>query len=71
MKNSKIIYSLTVEDIQTVSHETLDRKLSDKEIKIILDSIAEKINWYAAIADSINEKIDLAAYQRPSGALLS
>lgn len=70
MKNSKIIYSLTVGDIQTVSQETLDRKLSDKEIKIILDPIAEKINWYAAIADSINEKIDLA-YQRPSRALLS
>lgn len=71
MKNSKIIYSLTVEDIQTVSEETLDRKLSDNEIKIIVDSIAEKINWYAAIEDSINEKIDLVADQRPSGALLS
>lgn len=71
MKNNKIIYSLTVEDIQTVSEETLDRKLSDNEIKTILDSIAEKINWYAAIADSINEKIDSVICQRYSGALFS
>ncbi len=71
MKNNKIIYSLTVEDIQTVSEETLDRRLSGNEIKIILNSIAEKINWYAAIADSINEKIDSVISQRPSRMLLS
>ncbi len=59
MKDDEIIYSLTVEDIQTVASEELDRELSPKEIGKIKDLIAEKINWYDAIADSINEKIKL------------
>ena len=54
MKDS-IIYSLTIEDIQTVSNQEIQRDLSPEEIKIILEPIAEKIKWYDAIADSINE----------------
>jgi hypothetical protein len=57
MRNIKIIYSLNAEDVQTVAEQELDRKLSDEEIKNIIDSIAEKINWYDAIAETINEKI--------------
>lgn len=57
MRNDKIIYKLVVEDIQDVAEQELDRKLSDDEIRIIIDPIAEKINWFDAIADSINEKI--------------
>lgn len=57
MKNIKIIYSLTVDDIQNVAEQELSRKLSTKEIEKIVDLIAEKINWYDAIAYSINEKI--------------
>jgi hypothetical protein len=57
MKNSKIIYSLTIEDIQTVALQEIERNLSSKEIEKIKDSITEKINWYDAIADSINENI--------------
>lgn len=57
MRSSKIIYSLNVEDIQTVALEEIERKLSSEEIKKINKSIADKINWYDAIANSINEKI--------------
>jgi DNA replicative helicase MCM subunit Mcm2 (Cdc46/Mcm family) len=57
MKSSKIIYSLNVEDIQTVALQEIERNLSPEEIKKIKESIAEKINWYDAIADSINEHI--------------
>ncbi len=56
MKKKKIIYSLTVEDIQTVAIQEIDRNLSKVEIEKILDQIAEKINWYDAIADSINKQ---------------
>lgn len=55
MKNKKIIYSLNQEDIQIVSLQELGRNLSSEEIEKIKDSIAEKINWYDAIADSINK----------------
>jgi hypothetical protein len=51
-----IIYSLTIEDIQTVANEEIGRDLSSEEIEKILEPIAEKINWYDAIADSINEE---------------
>lgn len=58
MKSNTIIYLLTVEDIQTVANQEIERNLSSDEIKNITDSIAEKIRWYDAIADSINEKLN-------------
>lgn len=57
MNSTKIIYKLTVKDIQNVAEEELERQLTDEEINSILDTIAEKISWYDAIADSIRESI--------------
>ena len=57
MNSNEIIYHLTVEDIQNVAAQELERELKDDEINNILDSIAEKINWYDAIANSITEKL--------------
>lgn len=59
MKNNKTVYSLTVKDIQTVASQEIERNLSYEEIQKIIETIAEKINWYDAIADSINEKFGL------------
>lgn len=59
MKQSKIVYSLCVADIQTVALETIERKLSIEEIEKSIASIEEKINWFDAIADSIRENIEL------------
>ncbi|MCI0693889.1 hypothetical protein L0337_18025 [candidate division KSB1 bacterium] len=61
MKKDKddIIYSLSIEDIQTVALEEIGRELTAKEIEKIKDLIAKNINWYDAILDSINAKIDL------------
>jgi len=58
MENNKIIYSLNEEDIQTVALQELERNLSSEEIQKIKNSIAEKINWYDAIADSIHQNIE-------------
>lgn len=52
-----IIYSLNIEDIQTVAVEEIDRELSQTEIESIKDLIASNINWYDAIANAIHEKI--------------
>jgi hypothetical protein len=57
MKNNKIIYSLNENDIQTTAQQELGRELTRDEMKTIVDLFPEKINWYDAIADSINEKI--------------
>jgi hypothetical protein len=61
MENNKIVYLLTVGDIQTVANQEIERNLSYDEIKSIIETIAEKINWYDAIADSITEKFDFKA----------
>jgi hypothetical protein len=57
MKSSKIIYSLNEEDIQTVALQEIERNLTPEEIEKIKGSIADKINWFDAIANSINEKL--------------
>ncbi len=56
MKN-QIIYYLTIEDIQNVAQQEIERNLSLHEINKIKEIISEKINWYDAIANSIFEKI--------------
>ena len=55
----EIIYSLDITDIQTVAEQEIERELTINEIEKIKDSIAEKIDWYGAIADSISEKIEV------------
>jgi len=57
MKKGKVIYSLSEEDIQTVSLQELGRNLSSEEIQTLVPFIEKKINWYDAIVDSINESI--------------
>ena len=53
----KFIYQLTIEDIQEVANQELERELSLEEIELIRDRIAEKIPWYDAIAEAIDEMI--------------
>ncbi len=55
----KIIYQLTIEDIQNVAEENFGRKLKSKEINKILDPIADRIPWYDAIYDAIKEKLKI------------
>ena len=58
-----IIYSLNIEDIQTVAIQEIDRELTEDEIEKVKDLIGEKINWYDAILNSIIEKIGLRNVQ--------
>lgn len=51
----EIIYSLCIEDMQTVAEQEIERELTIKEIHQIKDSITVKINWYDAIADAIHQ----------------
>ena len=64
MKNDTIIYSLCVEDIKTVAKEVLLRNLSHSEIKRVIDIIAEKINWYDAISDAINDTLTQGTFNK-------
>ena len=51
----KIIYSINIEDIQNVAEQELERKLTDKELRLVEDKVGDYINWYEAILNAINE----------------
>ena len=55
----KIIYQLTVEDVQTVATETFGRELSAEEIKKLIDPIGESVPWYDIIETCIRDYLDL------------
>jgi hypothetical protein len=57
MNRNKIIYSLNVENIQTVALEEIGRELTDKEIQMIIEPIGDYIKWYEAISYAIQDKI--------------
>ena len=59
MKN-ETIYVLMKEDIQNVAQQEIGRDLTSDEIQKIKDTIAEKIDWYDAIADTIYENIKIS-----------
>ena len=58
INKNAVIYSLNIEDIQTVAIQEIDRELTDNEIKKVKNLIGEKINWYDAIFNTIMEEID-------------
>lgn len=54
-----MIYSVTVEDIQQVAEENFGRKLTSKEVKKILDPIADRIPWHDAIYEAIKATLEI------------
>lgn len=58
MKNNKIIYSLSVEEIQEVALEELGRNLTPDEIQKAIPSIEKSIDWYDIIYYSILGNIE-------------
>ena len=57
INNSKIIYSINIEDVQNVAEEEHRRKLTKKELKIIEDKLGDYIDWYGAIDIAIQNEI--------------
>ncbi len=57
MRKDKIIYSLSIIDIQNVSNEIFGRKLDDDEIIKTISEIEKSINWFDVIEDAINSVI--------------
>ncbi|MEA3476251.1 MAG: hypothetical protein U9R23_07420 [Candidatus Cloacimonadota bacterium] len=55
MEKDKIIYSINIEDVQTVAKQELNRRLSDEELKMVETRLGDYIDWYEAINTTINE----------------
>ena len=53
----KVIYSINVEDLQTVAEQEIERELTDEEIEIVVKRLGDHIDWYGAIALTLNEVI--------------
>jgi len=47
--NSKIMYSISIEDAQNVAEQEIGRKLTKKELEIVEDKIGDYMDWYEAI----------------------
>lgn len=58
-KKNKVIYQLTMEDINTVATEIIGRELSAGEIKKLIDPIAESVPWFEIIENNIREYLEL------------
>jgi hypothetical protein len=63
---NEIIYSINIEDIQTVAIEEMGRELTDDEIDKVKNLIGEKIDWYDAILDTLNEQLDWSDVKQTS-----
>ena len=49
---------LTVEDLQTVANDCLNRKLTSKEILLLEEELGKHIDWYNIIEDVIRLNIE-------------
>jgi len=55
MRRNKIIYSLCVGDIHDVAEDELNRKLTEDELKRVVDRVGDYISWYDAIELTLSE----------------
>lgn len=53
----EIIYSLNIDDLQKVSQEVLQRRLTTEEIASVQESVGNYIDWFHVIEDAILEKV--------------
>ena len=52
---NRIVYSISVEDLQNVADQELYRKLTAREMEFIENRLGDYVDWYGAIASAINE----------------
>lgn len=55
--DNKVIYQLTIEDVQNVAREEIERELSIGELQVIEDKIGDYIHWYELIDSVINSEL--------------
>lgn len=60
MRKNKIIYSLCIADLQDVAEDELNRKLTEDELKRVVDRVGDYISWYDAISLTFSD-LDLKA----------
>ena len=57
----KTVYKLTVEDLQRVASETLQREMTGEEIAAVSDAVGDYIDWFQAIENAIHRCVSSAS----------
>lgn len=55
MRRDKKVYWINVGDIQDVAEEDLNRKLTEEELKKVINKIGDFINWSDGVLYSFTE----------------
>ena len=55
IETKKIIYSINIEDIQTVAEQEFDRKLTEEELRLVENKLGDYVGWYEAILNANTE----------------
>jgi len=59
IKNNYILYSINVEDAQNVANETIDRDLTEREIKKVEERLGDYLpNWFDLLETAINDVVE-------------
>lgn len=53
----KTVYELSVEDLQEVAREVLERELTSVEIAVVGNALGNYIDWFQAIENAIHRCI--------------
>jgi len=55
----RAVYEISVDDLQRVAKEVLERELTDDEITAVGNSVGDQIDWFQAIENAIHNCIRL------------
>jgi hypothetical protein len=55
--DEEIVYSINVSDLQEVSGEVLERRLTKKEIVLVGNSVGSYLDWSQAIEHAIRQNV--------------
>jgi len=67
MKSHKPLFTITVEDIQTVARDIRHRDLNTKEIELISEKIASYFSdWYERVESAINSELVMDEFEEES-----
>jgi hypothetical protein len=55
--NDRIVYSISVGDIQEVAKQVLERNLTKKEVILVEKSVSDYIDWFQAIENALYKHV--------------
>ena len=55
--NDRIVYSISVGDIQEVAKQILERDLTKKEVILVEESVGDYIDWFQSIENALRKHV--------------